>query len=125
MKKKGLKLEFTDEVKSKVGETDFQIGKKTIMVTPQINENYWVLRVKLHKNQSIIAFPKFMTMGIGFAQEIDWDTNFPYTCKAVDIFNHIKKNKKYKAISDGDCIKAIEMIQNFIKRNHLVEEFYK
>ena len=123
MAKQKLVLEFSDVIKDRVGENDFKIGDTKVIMTPNINENYWVVRVKLHKNQSIIGFPKFSTIGVGFAQEKDWNTNFPFSCETEKIFNHIKHNKKYKAISDKDCIKAIKMIQDFVKKNKLTEEF--
>ena len=68
--------------------------------------------VRLFKNQSIVAFPKFSScIGIGFYEEEDYNTNLPYQCKAEEIYEHIKCNKKYKEIKKKDCIKAIEKIQ--------------
>jgi len=90
-------------------------GKNLIMITPPINEKYWLFRVKLFKDQSLIAFPKFLTLGIGFAQEEDWNTNLPYTCDTEKIFNHIKRNKKYKEIPDTNCIEAIKLLQTTCK----------
>lgn len=94
-----------------------ELKKMGVMITPEINEDFWILRVKLHKDQSIVGFPKFGTIGIGFAQEIDWNTNLPYTCTTQEIFNHIKRNKIYPEISDSDCVKAISMIQETIRTN--------
>jgi hypothetical protein len=87
---------------------------KGILMTPPIDENYWLFRVKLHKNQAIVGFPKFCTIGIGFAQEEDWNTNLPYDCNTEEIYNHIRHNKKYKSIKKEDCLKAIKMIQEFV-----------
>lgn len=42
-----------------------------IMITPPLNEDYWLFRVKLTENQSLGGFPKLGTIGIGFAQEKD------------------------------------------------------
>jgi hypothetical protein len=69
--------------------------------------------VKLFKDQAIVAFPKYSScIAIGFYQEDDgYDTNLPYQCKAEEIYEHIKCNKKYKEIKKKDCIKAIEKIQ--------------
>ena len=91
------------------------IANGAIMITPAIGEDYWSYRVKLHKDQAILGFPKFMQIGIDFAQEEDWNTNLPSMCPAKEIFNHIKHNKKYDEISDEDCIKAIEMIKEAVK----------
>ena len=101
------------------------IASGRILVTPSVGEkDYWVLRVKLSKKQSIIAFPKFLTLGVGFSKETNWNTNLPYSCEIDKIFNHIKQNKGSKTISDENCIKAIKMIQNFIKKNDFVKKVY-
>lgn len=86
-------------------------GNHTILITPPISEDYYLFRIHLYKNQYLLAFPKFCTIGIGFAQEEDWNTNLPYTCKKEEIYNHIKHNKKYKEIKKSEIIKAIELLQ--------------
>lgn len=65
----------------------FTIGNVTLLITPPIDGDYWQFRVKLSDTQSIVGFPKFGTIGIGFAQEADWNTNLPYTCTAAQIFS--------------------------------------
>lgn len=85
------------------------------MITPPINEDYWAYRVKVGETQAIVGFPKFMTIGVGFAVEEDWNTNLPYTCDAVEIYDRIAHNKGDDAISREDCIAAIRMIQDAIK----------
>lgn len=84
-----------------------------LMVTPPIGEDYWAYRVKLYKDQSIIGFPKFTTIGIGFAQEKDWNTNLPYTSSAEVIAAHIWHNHKYRAIKKPMVIEAIKLIQDY------------
>ena len=81
-----------------------------VMMTPPINKDYWVFRIKLTKDQSVIAFPKFSTMGIGFAIEEDWNTNLPYQCKPIEIANHIWVNRKYKSITKKVLVEAIEIL---------------
>lgn len=90
-------------------------GVATLMVTPPINKDYWLFRVKLHEDQAIVGFPKFGTIGIGFAQEKDWNTNLPYTCPAEQIYNHIKHNKKYDEITDEQALAAIKLVQGAVK----------
>jgi hypothetical protein len=87
------------------------------MLTPPISEDYWAYRVRVDDGQAIIAFPKFMTIGIGFAIEDDWNTNLPWTEEAGRIFDHISHNKGNDSISDEDCVKAIEMIQAAIRED--------
>src|SRR6266446_5111070 len=82
----------------------FKIPTGILMVTPPLDENYWAYRVKLKHGQAVVAFPKFGTIGCGFAKETDWNTNLPISCPAEEIYNHIKRNKKYKDISKEQCI---------------------
>src|SRR5260370_42544999 len=65
----------------------------SLTITPPLDEDYWLFRVKLYEDQAILGFPKFSTIGIGFAQEEDWNTNLPYRCETEQIFNHIKHNR--------------------------------
>lgn len=62
------------------------------LITPPINEDYWAYRVRLNDRQSVVGFPKFGTIGIGFAVEEDWNTNLPYTCETIEIVSHIWHN---------------------------------
>lgn len=82
-----------------------------VMLTPAIDEDYWAYRVRLSDEQAIVGFPKFSTVGIGFAQEEDWNTNLPYTCETEKIFAHIAHNKGDESISDDDVREAIRLIQ--------------
>ena len=82
-----------------------------LMLTPSLGEDYWLYRVRLADEQAIVGFPKFFTVGIGFAVEEDWNTNLPYTCTAEEIYNHIEHNKGDDSITRDDCIAAIEMIR--------------
>lgn len=85
-----------------------------VSITPPIDEDYWLFRVALTEKQAVVGFPKFGTIGIGFAQEEDWNTNLPYTCDAGQIFEHIKHNKGDESIPDEDCLTAIRMIQDAV-----------
>ncbi|MHA1169842.1 MAG: hypothetical protein ACTSRU_18595 [Candidatus Hodarchaeales archaeon] len=106
---KKLELEFRNEFKKK--QDTFQVGNTTIMMTPPLDEDYWVFRIVLHKEQALVAFPKFGTLGIGFAEEEDWNTNFPYTSDAKDTAKHIWKNRKYPEITKKILIEAIEVLR--------------
>jgi len=89
----------------------FESSQGAIAVTPPLDEGYWIYRVPLKHGQAIVAFPKFFTVGCGFAQEEDWNTNLPISCSASEIYNHIEHNKKYDDITREECIAAIEAIQ--------------
>ena len=84
------------------------------MVTPPLDEDYWVLRVSLSSKQAIVAFPKFGTYGVGFQLEDDWNTNLPYTCKVATISKHIQHNKQDESISEDDFKQAISMIRQYL-----------
>ena len=86
-------------------------GGTLLMVTPPLTEDYWIARVVLHRDQAIVCFPKFGTIGCGFAQEEDWNTNLPLGEPAEEIYAHIKHNKKYAEITDQQCLEAIRALQ--------------
>lgn len=99
------------ETKTQDPEEVIQLGGRgIIMMTPPIDEEYWAYRVRLSDTQAIVGFSKFSTIGIGFAEEEDWNTNLPYSVSAEGIFDHIKHNKGDDDILDEDCITAIQMI---------------
>lgn len=84
-----------------------------ILMTPTSigNEDYWLFKVQLSEKQSLIAFPKYTGYGIGFEHEEDWNTNLPYQCDAMKIYNHIKGNKADADIDWRDCVSAIDMLR--------------
>ena len=88
-------------------------------MTPPIDEDYWLYRVTLTRRQAVVGFPKFGTIGIGFAAEEDWNTNLPYTIEADQIWQHIAHNKGDDSISDDDCLAAIRMIQDAAGRDEV------
>jgi len=95
----------------KPADDTFVIGKSLAMITPPVGQDYWLFRVKLFKDQAIIGFPKFGTIGIGFAiEDEDWNTNPPYGYSPEQIYSHIKANKKYDEISKDACIEAIKLV---------------
>lgn len=90
----------------------FDAGESVVMITPPLSGDYWAYRVTLSDQQAVIGFPKFFTVGIGFAVEAaDWNTNLPYTCSAAEIASHIADNKGDDRIDDATVIRAIELIQ--------------
>lgn len=108
-----LKLEVSDGVEpEKMGHI-----APGVMMTPSVGEDFWYFRVRLNEaGQAILGFPKFSTIGVGFAQEEDWNTNLPYTTDAEKIWSHIEHNKADPAISDEDCLAAIRLIQSAAHR---------
>ncbi len=101
-----LVLERKTEVDSGV------IVPGAISFTPAINEDYWSYRVVVGEHQAVVGFPKFFTIGIGFAVEgDDWNVNLPYTSDTDKIWKHIARNKGDESIPDERCVRAIQMIQ--------------
>lgn len=87
-----------------------------LQMTPPLDGDYWEYRVRLSDRQAIVGFPKFSTVGIGFAvEDDDWNTNLPYTCSAEDIYAHIECNKGDDSITREACLAAIELIQAAIE----------
>lgn len=99
---------LTLERRDQVDETP-SIG--LVMMTPRLGEDYWAYRVRLTDTQAIVGFPKFTTIGIGFAVEEDWNTNLPYTCGTEEIYDHIEHNAGDPAITREMCLAAIALVQ--------------
>jgi hypothetical protein len=110
-------IELTLERRGQVDRTP-NIGGGRILMTPPISEDYWSYRVLLTDKQAILGFPKFGTIGVGFAvEDDDWNTNLPFTCSAEEIFDHIKHNKGNDAIPDEHVLAGIRMIQEAIRED--------
>ncbi len=83
-----------------------------VMITPPIDDSYWMMRVPVSKKQAIVCFPKFGSIGIGFRVEgEDWNVNMPSSCETQYIYDHIKVNKGQRSITRATCIAAIDMLQ--------------
>ncbi|MFE9844730.1 hypothetical protein [Streptomyces goshikiensis] len=93
-----------------------------LLITPPIGADYWLYRVRVADGQAVIGFPKFGTVGIGFAVEDDWNTNLPYTSSAEEIYEHIEHNRGDCAVSREDCITAIQLIQDAATADRAAEE---
>lgn len=104
------------ETKVQLDDDPILMESGVVMMTPAIDEDYWMFRVRLTEHQAIVGFPKFGTIGIGFSKEEDWNTNLPYSVDAGEIFDHISHNKGDDAISDDDCLTAIRLIQDVAQR---------
>jgi hypothetical protein len=98
--------------------TDFDTKMGTISITPPVGAEYFLARVPLFKDQAIVIFPKFFTIGCGFAQEENWNVNLPIrTCSSQEIYEHIKGNKKYDEITEEQCISAIDELRKWAEEN--------
>lgn len=107
MNENQLQLEVADRPLPNQGRVSAKI-----LVTPPIDPEYWYWRVRVSEEQAILGFPKFNTVGIGFAEEDeDWNTNLPFLCSAQSIYDHIKRNKGSDSISESRCLEAIEMLR--------------
>lgn len=89
-----------------------------LLMTPLVGEGYWAYRVKLGDKQAVLGFPKFHTIGIGFAQETDWNTNLPYSVGTEEIFRHIAHNKGDDSIGDDDVREAIRLVQAAARKDY-------
>jgi hypothetical protein len=95
------------------GKGQNQVG---IMISPSVDENYWMFRVKLCNDQAVLGFPKLGMIGVGMALEENSNTNLPLhtedtpLANANRIYSHIKCNKKYKSITRQMIVDAIILI---------------
>lgn len=118
MKKKPLRLEVNAKAINDTGRTLEGIG---VLITPPIGKNFWLFRVKLSKEQAILGFPKFGSIGVGFAQEEDWNSNLPSGTETDEIFSHIRHNKGDKTIPDERCKDAIRLVQSAVLKMNCAE----
>jgi hypothetical protein len=91
----------------------FMTKDGVVSITPPLDEDYFIARVRLFRDQAVQIFPKFGTIGCGFAKEKDWNTNLPIGCAAGKTADHIWHNRKYKRITRKQVVKAITVLQEF------------
>lgn len=94
-----------------LAERTVKLGSTVVLMTPPLNEDYWLLRVPLTERQALVLFPKFGVFGIGFQHEEDWNTNLPSSKPAEEIWDHIKYNAGDVAITRDLGLRAIQMLQ--------------
>jgi hypothetical protein len=109
--------------KNCIDKTDKFVGENSqgqpfgFSICPITSPDYWMFRVKLHREQAVLGFPKYGMIGVGMAVEKNGNTNLPLSPlrtpeeNADVIANHIFRNKKYKAITKDMIIEAIKMIE--------------
>lgn len=105
-----LKLEIN---KKFIEDSDVKkLSEKGLLITPPLNEDYWIYRVKLDNGQAVLGFPKFGIVGCGFAIEEDWNCNLPTSiCTPEEIYEHIKHNQKPSIASKEYVLEAIRLIK--------------
>lgn len=104
-----LILEIRDQANDTLTISD---ATEAVAFAPGVGRDYWSHRVRLSDEQAMLGFPKFSTVGIGFAVEDgSWNTNLPYSCPTDQILAHIIDNKGDETIDDADVREAIVMIQ--------------
>lgn len=118
-----MKLEL--QVNSRaINDTSRSLEGTGILITPPLDESFWLFRVAVSDNQAVVGFPKFGVIGIGFQVEKDWNTNLPSGTSAFEIYDHIKHNKG-AGIPKDRCLVAIMMIQNAVldvKRREFIDK---
>lgn len=98
------------------------LGGGTVMeVGPTGSEQYWEYRVKVSEDQAIVGFPKYSTIGIGFAVEKDWNSNLPFrVISAEKIAKHIDRNRP-KGMRRALVVRAIQMVREAAAKDRGVE----
>lgn len=93
-----------------------------VVVTPEISEDYWLLRVPVSASQAVVCFPKCCTIGIGFQYGISSNRNLPADVLAQHIYEHIRDNNLFIEEFDPEtdpwevCVKAIRLLQREVRR---------
>lgn len=118
-----LRLEYNDKCEDATGliVCSSEEGKSLGLISPDVGPEYWVFRVKLVKDQAIVAFPKIGLLGVGFALEEDWNCNLPINRRETDedlaeLWRHIRRNKKYPSITKKMGMEALRMIRRAYDR---------
>ena len=116
-------MTLTLERREQADETgQIAVGNATALFTPPISEDYWEYRVIVADGQAVVGFPKFFTIGVGFAVEEDWNTNLPYKVEAEDILSHIWHNRGDNIADDAEArahvLEAIKLIQEAATKDH-------
>lgn len=105
-----LKLERKDQV-NKTGVAVDSNDEPVAMFTPPIDADYWTYRVIVGEGQAVLGFPKFGTLGIGFAVEkYDWNRNLPATSGVDRVTEWILPNKGDDHIPDEWVRQAVALI---------------
>lgn len=87
-----------------------------VSFSPALGEDYWAYRVRLTDRQAVLGFPKYTTIGVGFAvEDYSGNTNLPYTCDTDQILRHISGNKGDDSIADDKVRAAIALVQEAIR----------
>jgi len=105
-----IRKPLTLEVRKDFYDATHTPGSGALVMCSEVFD-HWVARVRLTDTQALLAFPKFLTIGIGFEKETDWNTNLPAGLDAERIYEHIKHNAGDKAITREVCLEAIQMLQ--------------
>lgn len=94
-----------------------------VLVTPPLDEDFWLLRVKVSPKQAVVAFPKFGLLGMGFqVEKASWNTNLPWSVETEELYRHIRCNKGDNHIPKARCIEAIRLLQTTIRTNNFDAE---
>lgn len=99
-----------------------EVEGATLAVAPPVDEDYWEYRVVVSEEpyQAVVGFPKFFTIGIGFAvEDADWNTNLPYKCETDMIVDHIWVNRKARgtAAFREKVTEAVRLVQEAAKED--------
>lgn len=108
-----------------------------VMITPVLDENFWLVRVPLTEHQAVVVFPKFGLYGCGMQiEEQDWNTNLPLRGDGDEVwqavvFEHIKRNlytaKSQEVIPSLICLKAISLLDQAVadmKADRVVGQYH-
>jgi hypothetical protein len=99
-----------------------------VMLTPALDEDFWLMRVPLTEHQALVVFPKFGVMGCGYQhEEADWNTNLPLDGRR-DYNYHLKLVTHINANRIRDCetdwipqlivLTAVDMLDELVARNN-------
>jgi hypothetical protein len=97
------------------------------MMTPSLDEDFWLMRVPLTDHQALVVFPKLGSMGCGYQlEEGGWNVNLPLDGnrdfeRHVKLVQHIDVNRIRPCETDWIpqliVLAAVGMLDELVGRN--------
>jgi len=116
---KELQLEFNPKFVDGQNEATFKFNNQIVMITPDMDEDNHIARVKLTDDVWVVIFPKFGLIGCGLYPELSWNTNLPVNCEVKELITHVADvvDKNGKRIGNKDWDWKVEDVKILVAKD--------
>jgi hypothetical protein len=90
-------------------------SRALLMITAPLQDDCWLFRVRLAEDIVLAAVPVFGGVNINLQSKESVECYMPYEAEGADILDTFRARTK-NAQLDGKCLKAIDMLQEEIKK---------